>query len=443
MNEPFVHAKDFGNDFDAVITRMSELYRDIGKAFDESELDVQVIGYASAWPSMELHDFGHWNSRMKKFMDIAGEYMDGISTHLYDGTNVTGQDNRRSGSNSEAILDLIETYSFIKWGMVKPHAITEFGDIPKGYPEHYTPEKSSQEHRAYNHILFNLFERQDRVLTAIPFITTKSPWYYEESGRMEAYLADLWRPDPESVKEGVVQNYFFTKKIDFYELWKGVQGERSVALSDNPDVAVASFVDGATVYLCLNNLDDFDQKVTLLAKGAPGKLKAASLRRLNVPPRKAGIYTDEPLESELDSITLKPFETVVVVYEYAQAVGFKSQVLSQSHYSTTYLQPIEAGKTLRFEFEGLPADVERASLRMSIGRKLDRSKQPVLKVNGKIVEVPSNWAGYDQANRSDFFGSIPVPVPADVLQARTTVEITFPDDGGRVSSVVLLTDHKE
>ena len=155
MNEPFVHASNFGKDENAVIRRMAELYREIGKAFDASDLDVKVVGYASAWPSVELKDFWHWDTRMKMFMDVAGEYMDGISTHLYDGTNITGQDNRRSGANAEAILDLIETYSFIKWGYVKPHAITEFGDIPEGYPEYYTPEKSSQEHRAYNHILFN------------------------------------------------------------------------------------------------------------------------------------------------------------------------------------------------------------------------------------------------------------------------------------------------
>ena len=35
------------------------------------------------------------------------------------------------------------------------------------------------------------------------------------------------------------KNYFFTKKIDFYELWKGVQGERAWIHSDNPDVAAA------------------------------------------------------------------------------------------------------------------------------------------------------------------------------------------------------------
>ena len=52
---------------------------------------------------------------MKMFMDVAGEYMHGFSTHLYDGINVIGKETKRSGSNMEAILDLIESYSYEKW----------------------------------------------------------------------------------------------------------------------------------------------------------------------------------------------------------------------------------------------------------------------------------------------------------------------------------------
>ena len=440
MNEPFVHAKNFGSDTDAVIRRMAELFREIGKAFDASGLDVSVFGYASAWPSMELKDFWHWDTRMKMFMDVAGEYMDAISVHLYDGTNVTGQDNRRSGANAEAILDLIETYGFIKWGKVKPLAITEFGDIPKGYPEGYTPEKSSQEHRAFNHILFSLFERQDRLLTSIPFITSKSPWYYEECGRIEAYLADLWRPDPDRVVDGQVRGYLFTKKLPFYQLWKGVRGERTVAYSDNPDIQVRSFAHGPIAFVCLNNYDDFPRKIEMKSMGKPGLLKAAWMRRLAVAPREIVQYSDEPLISEATTLTLQPYETVVLTYLYEDPIASNSEVSAETHYSKTYLQPIKAGQTLRFSFDGVPADALRAKLRMSIGRKPERSRMPQLKVNGKPVDVPSNWTGYDQANREDFFGAIPIPIPVDALEATTTVEITFPDDGGHVSSVLLLTE---
>ncbi|MEM6757740.1 MAG: hypothetical protein AAF586_11280, partial [Planctomycetota bacterium] len=53
---------------------------------------------------------------------------------------------------------------------------------------------------------------------------------------------------------------------------------------------------------------------------------------------------------------------------------------------------------------------------------------------------PDDWPGYDQANRSDFFGTITIPLPAEVLEPTTTVSVTFPDDGGRVSTMVLITE---
>jgi len=127
MNEPVIHAGDSvyaQEQPDSVLMRerMFEWFAAIGKKIDETpELaEMKVVGYSSAWPSMERYDFGHWNGRMKRFMDIAGEHVDAISVHLYDGINAgQGTSNFRSGSNSEAILDLIEAYSAIKFGSIK------------------------------------------------------------------------------------------------------------------------------------------------------------------------------------------------------------------------------------------------------------------------------------------------------------------------------------
>ena len=71
---------------------------------------------------------------MKMFIDRAGAYMDGFSVHLYDGINVTGTDTKRSGSNSEAVLDMVEAYSYIKFGHVKPLAISELEVLTTASP---------------------------------------------------------------------------------------------------------------------------------------------------------------------------------------------------------------------------------------------------------------------------------------------------------------------
>ena len=34
---------------------------------------MKIIGYAAAYPAMELRDFDHWNNTMKMFIDRAGD----------------------------------------------------------------------------------------------------------------------------------------------------------------------------------------------------------------------------------------------------------------------------------------------------------------------------------------------------------------------------------
>ncbi|MEO0605089.1 MAG: T9SS C-terminal target domain-containing protein, partial [Myxococcota bacterium] len=413
----------------------------IGREFDRRGIDTKILGYSSAWPSMELWDFGHWNSRMKMFMDVAGEHVDGISVHPYDGTNVTGQDNRRSGSNVDAILDLIETYAYIKWGQPKPLAITEFGDIPKGFGKGYTPASASAHLNSLNHLAFGLMDRQDRILITVPFITTKSPWFYKNAdNNFEPYGVDLWRPDKSTIVDGQVTSFIPTEKFLFYELWKDVQGDRAVATTSDPDLYAHVFVDGTRVYVCLNNLESQQREVELAHATEFATGVATNVRRLSVPVGEAAVYRDEDFEGAVTEMTLAPHEAVVLRYDLSAPIERTAKAVSKPHYSKTHLQQIEAGVPITFKFNEVATGDGRATLRMSLGRKPHMSKMPTLRINGVSVDVPNDWPGYDQANRSDFFGAIAIPVPANLLKPTTEVSVTFPDDGGRVSTMVLTTE---
>ena len=74
---------------------------------------------------------------------------------------------------------------------------------------------------------------------------------------------------------------------------------------------------------------------------------------------------------------------------------------------------------------------------MSIGRTHDLSKRPLIKMNGINIPVPFNWKGYDQANRKKFFGAIDIPIPIELIQENNNVDISFPDSGGHLSTLIL------
>lgn len=448
MNEPFVHARDFYDDpdWDAVAEariklEMAQVFREIGsKIHAAPELaNMKVIGYAAAFPSFEKNNFSVWNQNMKMFMDEAGADMDAFSTHIYDGINQLGQDTRRSGSNMEAVLDLIESYSFQKWGIIKPHVISEFGGI---FGSNYSDISNVQSIRSQNAILFGLLERQDVTELTIPFTTGKSTWHITEANNYLPYKAVLFKPVPIGVPLDQVTSWEYTDRIYFYELWKNVSGDRIELNSINPDIQVQGFRDGNKLYVALNNLDDFDRSVSLQLQLVTGAtVNDVRIKSLIINPNEAAQFTDQTTSVLPESYPLKANETVVFEYTYNTDFNYENALISKRHYSNeSTVQQINANSSMTHTFSNVPASsIASAILRMSIGRTHDRSKSPTVLINGQALSVPANWKGYDQADRDDFFGMIEIDVPPEHVQASNNISLTFPDSGGHLSSLVLIT----
>ncbi len=445
MNEPFVHARDFYDEPDwdpvaeaTVKLEMAQFFKHVGQKIHAApELaNMKVIGYSAAYPTFEKNDFSIWDQNMKMFMDEAGADMDGFSTHLYDGVNLIGQDTRRSGSNMEAILDLIETYSYVKWGIIKPHAITEFGGIENG---EYNDIMNVQSIRSQNSILFGLLERTDRMEIAIPFTTGKSTWHITEENNYMPYKAVLYKPIPIGVPLDEVTGWEYTERIHFYDLWKDVSGDRILIRTDNMDVLVQGFLDGNKLHIALNNLDDFDLPINLNLNGNLPNISQLTIKSLIIHPDADPDYTIQTSTELLKTYGLKKNETAVLEYTFSEPITFDNVIQSERYYSTTYLQPIQANNPINYNFNNinLVGNSGYAMLAMSIGRKHDRSKSPTVIVNGVSIPVPSNWKGYNQIDRNDFFGTIEIPVPIGVVQESNSVSITFEDSNGHLSSLVL------
>lgn len=449
MSIPFVAAGQYGDDPAAVRARMVEVFAAIGREFDRRDLSTQVIGYTSAWPMMHYGDFSHWRERMQLFMDVAGPHVDGICFLMLDATHMQQADRRRSGSRVEALLDLIETYGASQWGTPKPHAISEYGDVSHGWPEGdtYSPARSSAELNSYNHFLFTLLGREDRLLIAVPFLTAKSPWFYAQPrNQWQPFSADLWRPDPESIVEGQPTRFLETEKMEFYRLWREVKGHRAVANSTDPDVVAYAFTDDADAFVCLNNFEDESRAVALHFLSELPEIESVSIKRMSVPRQQAVIYIKRQLDALPATLIMEPHETIILRVTYAAPLVPSSIVRTSSYYSPDFLQPIMADQALSFGIQGVETgeanDGSTATLRVGFSREHDLSKQPRLLVNGNEVVFPDDWLGDDQANQDQaqnqgFFGSIAVPLPAGFLRGDNDITLIFPDDGGRVSTVVL------
>ncbi|WP_163937819.1 hypothetical protein [Paraferrimonas sp. SM1919] len=483
MNEPFVQIwkgkyHDVSKDPEVIRLKLVNWFKEVGKAIDERPAlkNMSVLGYAAAWPSFERENFKHWQQEMKLFMDVAGEYIDSISIHLYNGINQgQGQHTKRTGSNAQATLDLIETYSHYKWGYVKPHSITEYGTIIKNknendehYDTKYSQWANSIRIKSMNQFLIELLNREERILTSIPFLTDNAPWHWQSPniGDGDAYNASLWRPDPNKIEfiqgaDGADGRWDYINKDDpnnylpnhnqvFFEMWKDVQGRRLAISSADPDLQQVAYSHGTHSYIIITNLEDQHTKQVQLNVNKAKEISYQQLRteRVSFNDTVGAVYTDHSAtisnqNSLLPEFSIAPGETIKFTLIANKDTVPQQLYQRKTYYSDSHIIPIEANQPITFKFDNIDLGTapkqlqDSVILRISLARKPEQSKAPTLYFNGIKVDVGNDWPGYDQANRDTFFGALTVPIPRELLAQSNTVSAVFPDDGGQMSTMVL------
>ncbi len=443
FNEPFVHAKKIGTTIEQMSWQHVVTARRIREVLPAA--DLMIGGYTAAWAEVEARNFEHWNNWQKKFMDIAGDEMDFFSTHLYDGINVRGAHAERTGSNTEAIIDLIDSYSYLKWGYAKPQVISEYGRIIFQKSETYETWRDAQMLKSFNGMLTTFMDHPDRLIKTVPFILGTGEWTYTYAGGTEKKPYDflLFRRSGDG--------YVTTELELFYKFWKGLDGQWRYSRTDDPDVRCHLLADGQRLTVVLTNLDTQAHEVTL--KGLAGLNRKVdvngetSLDNVSkVALRTLQTHTDIPelrertLPGLPDALTLEVGESAMLMIDTRLPVEAGKTVVETRVYATSYLKDIVAGEPIEFAYENVPTGKGSAVLRLSIGREPGLSLRPEVTVNGQAVDTPTDWAGGDQAGRPMFYGMIEVPVPVEHLTAFTTVALTFPGTGGKVACAVLQTN---
>lgn len=80
----------------------------------------------------------------------------------------------------------------------------------------------------------------------------------------------------------------------------------------------------------------------------------------------------------------------------------------------------------------------RATLRVGFGRAHGLSRRPEVTFNGERLTLPeADWGG-DQSKLAAYFGVVPISVHPELIEESNEVTIAFPDDGGDLSTVVLV-----
>jgi len=428
MNEPFVHA----GEMQTTPTDLSHFHNDIADVLHTNFPGIKVGGYTAAWPEFERNNFQIWNDNMKLFLDIAGNKMDFVSFHIYDHYDASEQLHARSGSNMEALIDMVEFYTSFLFGSPKPLVISEFGAGGRSWEgQPYTQQRDGKILKSVNAMMMSFLNHPDRIEKAIPFITHTANWFGGPN------------PYPYVIKYDFGGGDEYTHLLKFYELWQNVTGKRVKTKSNNPDIKSHAFLSGATGWIVIHNHHQTSMTVDLsLVNDANLMNSSTEERRLSYP---AGIPVLET--SSLGSVPSQVFiganETIIYKVSLNQQVSFDQVQDVASYIGSHYLDPINSNSPIQHNFFlSNFQECQPARLRLAIGRNHGLSLQPNITVNGFNLNTPVNWTGDNQGSRDQFFGVIEVEVPSGILQANNDVNITFPDSGGFLATAKLEVDHE-
>ncbi|GHB74978.1 agarase [Persicitalea jodogahamensis] len=433
INEPLWHLVDYGKEEPR---RIFEFHNSVTDAIRKQLPEIPIGGYCAAFPDLDKNNFREWEERMKLFMDMSGEKMDFWSIHLYDFPAFSKKQLYRKGSNMEATLDMMEQYSFMKFGKAKPFLVSEYGAQMHDYSKQWSPYRDWLFLKSANSMLMQFMERPNLISKAIPFVIVKAEWGRAADGT--PYNQRLMRQAKEVAGQSGDQ-YVYTDYVKLYQLWSDVKGTRVDAKSNHLDILTDSYVDGNTLYVILNNLKFQAVKVDLkLPKLENNAIKDVETRHLYLKGQEPSLEIQK-IGTPPATVELGAEATMILAYTLNTPQPTDHLSLETKYYADTYYQPINPSQKNTFNFNNVKVDPNHeAVLRVGVGRSHGLSLKPTVLFNGTPLQVPDDFRGDEQKDRANFFGVLEIQVPAQLLRSGlNTVEVTFPDGGGRISSACM------
>jgi hypothetical protein len=442
LNEP--HWKFF------VDQHFADWHLAVQEKFHEVLPDVKVGGMCMSVSYFYRENYQSFNG-MKGFYDLTEGKMDFYSFHSYDYFDWTDGDFRgrvQSGLPLEGTLDLLQNYAVLEDGKEVDVVISEQGGYinvqPKGMydgealaakiaEEHFPEDTWENELKKRSIVCFvhvssiiantmTFMDHPHTVQKSVPFLLPNT-WNWDPK-----YYAGLYVPENYTDESKWVE----THMLDFYKLFKGVDGRRVQAFSNDPDLQTRAFVDGSKLYIAINNQSWRSESVNLSGVSAP----KVEIRRFGRNVDFTAYYT-ESVEKTPKILELAGRESVVIVADMGTAIKEQSLINEVVHYANQTRLPLSNAE---FTIETpLDPKMQYAVLRVGLTRPSGSSHDPIIELNGNALKVPTEDSA-DRFDKGEYASTKLIYLKPSQLREVNTVKISFPDgDAGTVGTAVIRT----
>ncbi|WP_430931245.1 T9SS type A sorting domain-containing protein [Saccharicrinis sp. 156] len=422
------------------LTKIFNFHSTVAKEVHKYNPDMQVGGYCAAFPDFDMDNFQRWRDRDQHFIDVAGADMDFYTIHLYDFPCIGGKAKYRKGSNIEATMDMMEQYSYMTLGHVKPLMISEYNAQTHDYNKQaWSAYRDWLKMKSTISMMMQFMERANNINYAMPFFMLKSEWAYNASvGPTSVHGARMLRRENEPTS--YTGDFVYTEAIKIFDLLKDVNGTRVDSKSNNMDVLCDAYVEGNKAYVLVNNLDFIGHTLNLEISGIDATPTNIETRHLHLQGGVGGIpkLDIEQVNDLSNGVTLTAEGTYLFIYTYDEDITIDKLSEEKKYYADTYLQEIYSNNPITFNINGVDKGTYgEAMLRVGVGRDHGKTLKPTITINGKTISVPTNFRGGPQTDRDNFFGVLEIPVALADLDTDNEVVVTFPDYGGYISTVTM------
>lgn len=392
---------------------------------------------------------------LRDFIDNTQCGLDFYSFHVYDflgrkDADIIGETENSddfpgritSGLPLESVLDLIQNHTVNHYSKKVDIVISETGgygadkrievEAKKRIPgEGFDWEMKKRSIDDFNMVsslighTLTYMDHPETVKKAVPFILLQAmawdPTYY----------ATLYVPRNFQDKN----DWVATKKIHFYQMFRDLQGRRVTASCPDPDVQTRAFVDGNTVFVVMNNLSNQPKNIRLEIPTAAKMMVRRYGRNSDLTP-----YLTEEMQTPVNSLALKPRETVLLRAEFVKPV-VQARILNEiACYGDKLATKLKDKDKAEITVKVPHLDkVDHAWLRVGISRPEEGSPEVNIVLNGKPLVVPLEQCADRLTEKDKDYASCKlVRLDRAQLQDVNTINVSFPDGKpGAVGAVVI------
>ncbi|MEK6796886.1 MAG: hypothetical protein AABZ39_19085 [Spirochaetota bacterium] len=419
--------------------KLADFHTTVADALHAAIPGIRVGGPCSSSTHFEYNTAWSWGG-IKTFFDRTFKSLDFFSFHNYEPEVLSSYDEQfvngkrfYSQGKLDACYDLKENYLQTTFGEIKPFLVTEYGALGAGalaMIRNFSDLNCWYRLRPQNTYLMRYLERPHRFKQIVPFMF---PAHVRDNWSYVMFYNEGGTRDNDGIVSGGVWKK--TRHFDWLLLWKDVTGERVPIRSSDPRVLTHAFLDGKTLRVAMNNINNIDTTIDLSCITGGAKISRISRKRMYFADDTMVYVESEPV-SALSAIPLRVEETSIVEIVLDRAPKREASIHERYCYGDKVMVPIDAAAA-QFQIT-LPekSDLVYATVRIGILMSGGTDEDALLTVNGKTFPMPLSYT----KGIETLMTSVAIDIPVKVLSEKNDIAVRFkrPIKNGYVSSALVI-----